>query len=78
MLERDSLFWVHLSLILVHLSLNSLCVWFLVSCRHQENKNSLDLILNTIPSYHDYGMYKKLLTPKGKQVLLGLHKGHCH
>ena len=37
--------------------------------------DSLDLILNTIPCYHNYMVYQRLLTPKGKQVLLGLHEG---
>ena len=37
---------------------------------------SLDLILNTVPVYHDYNAYRKLLKAKGgKQVLLGLHTG---
>jgi len=37
----------------------------------------IDLILNTIPSYHDYCQYNSLLSskPGAKQVLLGLHKG---
>merc|ERR1712039_808474 len=30
---------------------------------------------NTIPVYHDYDIYTKLLKDDGKQVLLGLHKG---
>lgn len=34
-----------------------------------------DLILNTIPAYHDYLDYNKLLSKKGKQVLIGLHNG---
>jgi D-arabinose 1-dehydrogenase-like Zn-dependent alcohol dehydrogenase len=38
-------------------------------------KGSLDLILNTVPAYHDYGMYAPLLRPGGKQVLLGAHAG---
>lgn len=33
----------------------------------------LDIILNTIPVGHDWTVYEKLLTNKGKQVLLGLH-----
>jgi alcohol dehydrogenase (NADP+) len=36
---------------------------------------SLDIILNTIPVYHNYDVYTRLLAKKGKQVLLGLHKG---
>lgn len=37
---------------------------------------TLDLIINTIPSYHDYTAYHSLLKKKGgKQVLLGLHAG---
>ena len=41
-------------------------------------KSSLDIILNTVPSYHDYLAYQPLLDRKshcGRQVLLGLHKG---
>ncbi len=33
---------------------------------------SLDLILNTVPSYHDYMVYQPLLKPTGVQVLLSL------
>ena len=38
---------------------------------------SVDIILNTIPSYHDYTAYTPLLStrPGAKQILLGLHKG---
>ena len=37
---------------------------------------SLDLILNTVPVYHDYLAYRNLLVAKGgKQILLGLHTG---
>jgi uncharacterized zinc-type alcohol dehydrogenase-like protein len=35
----------------------------------------LDMILNTIPSYHDYMIYQPLLMSKGIQILLGLHAG---
>jgi D-arabinose 1-dehydrogenase-like Zn-dependent alcohol dehydrogenase len=38
-------------------------------------KGTLDLILNTVPSYHNYVVYQTLLTKKGIQVLLGLHAG---
>lgn len=38
-------------------------------------KESLDIILNTVPTYHDYLAYNSLLKKKGRQVLLGLHKG---
>jgi uncharacterized zinc-type alcohol dehydrogenase-like protein len=38
-------------------------------------RGSFDLILNTIPSYHDYNAYTTLLKGPGRQVLLGLHKG---
>mmetsp|Transcript_2911 Transcript_2911/g.3941 ORF Transcript_2911/g.3941 Transcript_2911/m.3941 type:complete len:402 (+) Transcript_2911:411-1616(+) len=42
----------------------------------QAMANSFDLILNTIPVFHNYGAYQPLLKPKkGKQVLLGLHAG---
>jgi D-arabinose 1-dehydrogenase-like Zn-dependent alcohol dehydrogenase len=41
----------------------------------QANEGTIDLILNTIPAYHDYTQYQPLLKPTGKQVLLGLHKG---
>lgn len=36
---------------------------------------SLDLILNTIPSGHDWGVYQTLLDTGGRQVLLGAHAG---
>ncbi len=36
---------------------------------------ALDLVLNTIPSEHDYSPYSALLTPAGKQVMLGLNTG---
>jgi len=36
---------------------------------------ALDLVLNTIPSEHDYAPYSALLTPAGKQVMLGLNTG---
>jgi D-arabinose 1-dehydrogenase-like Zn-dependent alcohol dehydrogenase len=37
---------------------------------------SPDLILNTVPVYHDYLAYRPLLVAKGgKQVMLGLHTG---
>ena len=52
--------------------------WFLMSSSPKElaaRAGSLDLILNTVPSYHNYDVYTKLLAPGGKQVLLGLHKG---
>jgi len=35
----------------------------------------LDLLINTIPSYHDYFAYQPLLNSKGIQILLGLHAG---
>jgi len=38
-------------------------------------RGSLDIILNTIPVYHDYDVYTRMLDKRGKQVLLGLHKG---
>eukprot|EP00658_Telonema_sp_P-2_P066274 TRINITY_DN55326_c0_g1_i1.p1 TRINITY_DN55326_c0_g1~~TRINITY_DN55326_c0_g1_i1.p1 ORF type:complete len:404 (+),score=84.53 TRINITY_DN55326_c0_g1_i1:200-1411(+) len=38
-------------------------------------EGSMDLILNTIPAYHDYCQYNSLLSDTGKQILLGLHKG---
>jgi len=38
-------------------------------------KGTIDLILNTIPSYHDYTIYQGLLKKTGKQCMLGLHKG---
>ena len=38
-------------------------------------KGSLDIILNTIPVSHDYDQYTRLIAPKGKQVMLGLHSG---
>ena len=36
----------------------------------------LDLLLNTVPVYHDYVRYRPLLRRRGgKQVILGLHTG---
>lgn len=43
-----------------------------------EGAGSLDVIINTIPVYHDYVSYQVLLDKKskiGKQVILGLHEG---
>jgi uncharacterized zinc-type alcohol dehydrogenase-like protein len=40
-----------------------------------ENANSYDLVLNTIPSEHDWTVYSKLVAPGGKHVILGLHTG---
>jgi len=37
-----------------------------------EARNSLDLILNTIPTAHDYQPFSELLARGGKQVLLGI------
>lgn len=51
---------------------------FIISTSDQQMKESIgifDLIINTVPSYHDYNIYTKLLNKTGKQVLLGLHKG---
>lgn len=39
------------------------------------HEQSLDLILNTVPSEHDYVAYAALLNPHGTQVLLGGHSG---
>mmetsp|Transcript_77943 Transcript_77943/g.170744 ORF Transcript_77943/g.170744 Transcript_77943/m.170744 type:complete len:407 (+) Transcript_77943:99-1319(+) len=39
------------------------------------NKKSMDLIINTIPSGHNWGAYQGLLKKGGKQVLLGIHSG---
>lgn len=36
---------------------------------------SFDLILNTIPSEHDYTVYNSLLASRGKQIMLGLNSG---
>jgi uncharacterized zinc-type alcohol dehydrogenase-like protein len=36
---------------------------------------TVDIMLNTVPSYHDYVAFNPLLNAKGYQVLLGLHKG---
>jgi uncharacterized zinc-type alcohol dehydrogenase-like protein len=35
----------------------------------------LDLIINTVPAYHNYVAYHPLLAKRGYQILLGLHKG---
>lgn len=40
-----------------------------------EARGSMDLILNTIPTFHNYDIYTKLLASRGQQVILGLHKG---
>jgi uncharacterized zinc-type alcohol dehydrogenase-like protein len=34
-------------------------------------RGSLDLILNTIPAYHDYTLYQQLVAPGGRHVILG-------
>eukprot|EP00927_Polykrikos_kofoidii_P002731 TRINITY_DN1108_c0_g2_i1.p1 TRINITY_DN1108_c0_g2~~TRINITY_DN1108_c0_g2_i1.p1 ORF type:complete len:438 (-),score=47.34 TRINITY_DN1108_c0_g2_i1:165-1382(-) len=39
-----------------------------------KHAGSLDLILNTIPGNHDYGIYMPLLTNAGKMVMLGQNK----
>lgn len=43
----------------------------------KQHAGTMDIILNTIPSYHNYTAYTPLLKKaKGsKQILLGLHKG---
>jgi|TARA_B110000305_G_C19101497_1_gene475485 uncharacterized zinc-type alcohol dehydrogenase-like protein len=44
----------------------------------EANANSLDILINTVPSYHDYFQYQQLLDKKSrisKQILLGLHEG---
>jgi len=41
----------------------------------KENLKTLDLILNTVPVYHDYCSFNKFLNKKGQQVILGLHEG---
>jgi len=52
---------------------------FIVSSSAEDMKKhegALDLILNTIPVYHDYCQYNMLSKKKGgKHVLLGLHAG---
>eukprot|EP00942_MAST-04A_sp_MAST-4A-sp1_P010597 g10597.t1 len=51
---------------------------FIVSTNKDDMKKhegKLDLILNTVPFYHDYTFYKQLLTRNGKQCILGLHAG---
>lgn len=51
---------------------------FVVSKNEDEMKAKegyFDLILNTIPAYHPYLEYNRLLAKKGKQVLIGLHNG---
>ena len=41
-----------------------------------EHAKSLDLILNTVPVFHDYLKFQTLLDGKNaRQVILGLHKG---
>mmetsp|Transcript_83601 Transcript_83601/g.135547 ORF Transcript_83601/g.135547 Transcript_83601/m.135547 type:complete len:394 (+) Transcript_83601:1-1182(+) len=36
---------------------------------------SFDLVMNTIPSEHDYNMYTKLVAAGGKHIILGLNSG---
>jgi len=53
---------------------------FIVSSDAEQMRSgagTMDIILNTIPSYHDYCQYNSLLSekPLAKQILLGLHKG---
>jgi D-arabinose 1-dehydrogenase-like Zn-dependent alcohol dehydrogenase len=51
---------------------------FLVSAdaeQLEKAKGSFDLILNTIPAYHSYTEYNKLVAKNGTQVLIGLHDG---
>jgi D-arabinose 1-dehydrogenase-like Zn-dependent alcohol dehydrogenase len=51
---------------------------YIVSTEKEQMDSSskkFDIILNTIPSYHDYLMYQPLLKDTGVQVLLGLHAG---
>jgi uncharacterized zinc-type alcohol dehydrogenase-like protein len=38
-------------------------------------RGGFDLVLNTIPVEHAYGVYSALVAPRGKHVLLGLHSG---
>lgn len=38
-------------------------------------KGSLDIILNTVPAFHDYDPFTRMLSADGKHVMLGLHKG---
>jgi len=40
-----------------------------------ESNASLDLIINTVPAYHDYTVYHPLLAKGGQQTILGLHSG---
>jgi len=35
--------------------------------------DSLDLVINTIPTNHDYTVYSSLLKNRGRQVLIGVH-----
>jgi len=41
----------------------------------QAGRKSLDLIINTVPTFHDYLAYNSLLAKNGKQIILGMHKG---
>lgn len=41
----------------------------------EAHAGKLDLIINTIPAYHDYICFQSLLNKAGTQVLLGLHAG---
>ena len=38
-------------------------------------KGSFDLVLNTIPSEHDYTVYTALVAKGGKHIVLGAHGG---
>eukprot|EP00940_MAST-03C_sp_MAST-3C-sp2_P000794 g794.t1 len=48
---------------------------FLTHATLQEQRKYFDLILNTVPVYHDYDAFFSLLASGGKQVMLGLHNG---
>ena len=41
----------------------------------REARRTLDLVLNTIPTKHDYDVYTRLVANYGKHVIMGLHSG---
>lgn len=59
------------------LALNCGASNFVISTNDEDMKKceKLDLIINTIPAYHNYVLYQQLLTNKGIQVIVGVHTG---
>ena len=59
--------------------LKRMCWWETMSSDADDfarHAKTLDLVLNTVPVYHDYAKYRALLVDRGgRQVMLGLHTG---